>query len=171
MPVSVCPSSKPLFNGSICLGCPSGYYFDLKNLTCYKPLLASNVTALNNSNRSVSIGTYSLKNIAINISSSVLPLQPCPSSKPLYNGTHCIACAPPFYYDLRTLKCIKARLVSNIAGLNATNKSVATGQYTLSFINRQISALVLPVQLCPSSKPLYNGSQCIACKPHQYYLL
>ena len=109
--------------------------------------------------------------MATNISSSVYPLAPCPSSTPLYNGTQCIGCPPTQYYDLRTLKCISARLVSNVAGLNATNKTVAIGQYTLSFLKKQIAALVLPVQLCPPSKPLYNGSQCIACAPNQYYLL
>ena len=171
LPVSICPSSRPLFNGSACLGCPSGQYFDLKNLSCYKPSLGSNVKALNLSAKSVSIGSFSLKNLASNISSSPLPIQPCPSSKPLYNGSHCIGCNSSQYYDLRSLKCISAKLVSNIAALNATNKTVAIGHYTLAFIQNQIKAMVLPVQVCPASKPLFNGSQCVACPPTEYYLL
>ena len=129
------------------------------------------MTALNVSGRSVSIGRYSLANMANNISSAVLPLAECPASKPFFNGSQCIGCPTHQYYDLRTLKCISARLVSNVAGLNATNRTLAIGHYTLSFIKKQIASLVLPVQLCPVNKPLYNGSQCVACPKNQYYLL
>ena len=109
--------------------------------------------------------------MALNISNSLLPLQPCPASTPLYNGTKCIACSIPLFYDLRSLKCIASRLVSNVAALNATNKTISIGIYNLSSTKKQIATLVLPFQLCPASKPLYNGSQCVACPPNQYYLL
>ena len=75
------------------------------------------------------------------------------------------------YYDIRTLKCISSLLVSNVTALNATNKSVPTGQYTLANLQKQINAQVLPHKPCPSATPLYNGSQCVACAPNQYYLL
>jgi hypothetical protein len=171
MPLNACPSSAPLFNGSQCIACNSSTYYDLKNLSCYTPHLASNVTALKMTNRSVSIGVYSLTNMAINISSSVYPLQPCPSKTPLFNGSQCIACNSSAYYDLRSLKCIMARQVSNVTALNATNKTIALGQYNLTALQMQIKALVVPYKPCPASAPLFNGSQCVACSPHQYYLL
>ena len=171
LPVNTCPSTKPLYNNNTCVGCPQGEYFDLKNLTCYKPKLTSNVTALNLTGKAVSIGIYSLKNMASNISNSVLPLKPCNSSVPLFNGTACIACNSSQFYDLRSLKCISSRLVSNVKALNATNKTVATGQYTLAYLQKQINSQVLPTKACPTSTPLFNGSSCVACAPNQYYLI
>ena len=171
LPRRACPSTKPLYNGSVCINCPSGEYYDLKNLSCYRPKLASNVTALNLSGKAVSIGSYSLTNMASNISNSVFPLEPCPAAKPLFNRTHCVNCPPHEYYDLRNFKCISSRLVTNINSLNATNRTVATGHYTLAFIQSQIKSQVLPTKPCPSATPLYNGSQCVACGAKQYYLL
>ena len=104
--------------------------------------------------------------MALNISNAPFPLEPCPASKPLYNGSHCIVCNGSLYYDLRSLKCIAARLVTNVAALNATNKTVPIGRHNLTSIKMQNAALVLPYKLCPASNPLYNGSQCVACPPN-----
>ena len=123
-PVRECPASKPIFNKTNCSSIPAGEFVFLKNLTCYKPKLASNVSALNLSGQAVSIGIHSLAVMARNISNSVLPLQPCPSKKPLFNGTACIGCPPKQFYDIRSLKCISSRLVSNVKAINATNRSI-----------------------------------------------
>jgi hypothetical protein len=129
------------------------------------------VTALNLSNKAVQIGSYTLKKLAFAINSSFYPLEACPSSAPLYNGSHCIACNKSYYYDLRSLKCINAQLVSNVNALNATNKTIAFGIYNLSALVSQISALVVPYKPCPASKPLFNGTICKVCPPSEYYNL
>ena len=78
LPVLMCPPHHALFNGSICIGCNNGSYYDLQNLTCYTPQLASNISALNATHRYVDIGSYTLVNMANSINNALVPSQPCP---------------------------------------------------------------------------------------------
>jgi hypothetical protein len=171
LPVEQCPPYHALFNGSMCIGCFMPEYYDLQNLTCYKPQLASNITALNASNRYVNIGRYTLANMAINISSALVPSQPCPGSAPLFNGSQCIACNSSAYYDLKNLRCIVARQVSNVAVLQSSGRVVSVGQYNIPYLQAQIAASPIPYTVCPPATPFYNGLVCVACPVGTYYLI
>jgi hypothetical protein len=134
-------------------------------------LNASNVTALNQTNRFVNLGRYTLANLELNISNSIYPLLPCPDTLPLWNGSQCIGCLPTEYYDLKSLKCIHARNVSNLTALNATGRVVVVGQYSLAYLANQINSSLIPVQECPAALPFFDGTQCVACPAGQYYLI
>lgn len=86
-PHKPCPAATPLFIGGACIACPVGTYVLLSNFTCYQPKNVTNVTALNATHRYVNIGSYSLANIAHNISSSIYPYVQCSTSAPLFNGS------------------------------------------------------------------------------------
>ena len=171
LPLRQCPHSAPLFNGSSCIKCPTYQYYNLQNNTCYTPHLATNITALNISNKYVNLGSYTLSALQQQIQSSIMPTRPCPSSKPLFNGTNCMACPPNHYYLLKTYKCINATFVSNISALNKSGHVVQIGQYTLSNLKQQILSSKVPTKYCPSTAPMFNGSLCISCSNGTYYLL
>lgn len=133
-PLVNCSSAKPLFNGSHCIACPNGTYYLIANLTCYKPHLASNVSALNASHRYVNLGSYNLANLFVKLNNSGYPYQACPETAPLYNGSQCIACANGSYYDLKSLKCIVSQFASNVTALNKTRQVLAIGPYNLTFL-------------------------------------
>ena len=64
LPVVECPSLYPLFNGTLCVTCPNGTYYLLKNNTCYVPQVVTNVTQLYSTNTYVNVGLKTL--VAIN---------------------------------------------------------------------------------------------------------
>jgi len=171
LPVQACPSSAPLYNGTHCVACNSSQYFNLNNNTCYNPQLASNTSALNATNRYINLGSYTLANLILNISSSPYPSHSCPSTAPLFNGSQCIACANGSYYELRTLRCIVSRFATNVTALNATGRALAYGQYTLAYLQAQINSSTVPITICPAATPFYNGTNCTACPNGTYYLI
>ena len=170
-PTVPCPIATPIYFAGKCVACPPGTYVLLSNYSCYTPHNVTNVTALNATHRYVNLGAYTLANIAHNISKMIYPYVVCPASAPLFNGSQCLACPKPSFYDLKNLSCINSTYVSNINALNATHRVVQISPYTLAYLASQIKAMVLPIKLCPSSAPLWNGSHCIACSNTTWYFL
>ena len=103
------------------------------------------------------------------INASVYPVNACPSSAPLFNGTHCVACNSSEWYNLNNDTCYVPQFASNTTALNATNRYVNLGSYTLLNLANAISSSPYPSIPCPSASPFYNGSQCINCPNGSYY--
>ena len=55
--------------------------------------------------------------------------------------------------------------------LNKTGKYVEIGNFTLKALNASINKIKLPVKACPSSTPVFNGSNCSSCPNGTYYVL
>lgn len=143
-PVTYCPITAPLYTGSSCLGCTLNQYYNLQGLNCYSPQLVSNITALAIANNYIEINNYTLINMEAAIAASRLPVQQCPPHHALFNGSMCIGCFSPEYYDLQNLTCYKAQLASNITALNASNRYVNIGSYTLANMALNISSSLVP---------------------------
>jgi|JI10StandDraft_1071094.scaffolds.fasta_scaffold549420_3 hypothetical protein len=56
-----------------------------------------------------------------------MPTASCPNDKPLFNGKECISCPKGEYYYLKTLNCVKEKMVSNVDGLKSTGKVIERG--------------------------------------------
>lgn len=170
-PTIPCPAATPFFNGTACFACPNGTWYVLLNGSCHKPVLASNITALNATNHIMPYNNYTLAKLAASIAALPYPVQPCPASAPMFNGTHCVNCTNGTYYMLYNLSCYHPHMVTNITKLNITQIYIDVGNYTLANLKASILALNIPVKVCPTNKPLYNGSQCMECKPGEFYNL
>ena len=143
------------------MACGLTQYYNLQGLTCYSPLLVSNVKGIAASHRYIQHNNFTLNNIELAINSSVLPVLPCQASAPLFNGTSCFACISPKFYNLIDSKCFSTQLSSNVSALNATGRYVNIGSFTLVNLENNISSQVLPSATCPASQPLFNGSVCL----------
>lgn len=100
MPTRACPEEKPFFDGSACVGCGKDEYINLKTLKCIKERESTNVAALEKSKNVVENGKYSLANLKAYIATSKIPTITCAEATPLFNGTACIACPEPEYYNI-----------------------------------------------------------------------
>ena len=105
-PVIICPAVAPLFNGSVCLGCLPGQYFNLGTLKCQNPNLISNIVALRLNKNYLTSSTYNITTLQAAVAKVPYPVKACPPSTPLFNGTLCIACANGLIYDLFNKKCV-----------------------------------------------------------------
>lgn len=161
-PTVDCPIEKPMFNGTECISCPLGNYYNLQDLKCYTPTTVSNVNALAASKRYANVDTYTLENLDKDIKAIQLPKIACPSDKPLYDGKHCIYCPANTYYNLKDNSCYTPQFVSNTDAL-AKSSVVESGRFTLASLIESNKASSMPTQSCPAEKPLYNGKECVAC--------
>ena len=139
-------------------------------MTCVQAVKISNYTTL--------AGMKVIQNV--NATMSVLesqqiaaangrPIVYCPSSAPLFNGTHCVACNSSEWYNLNNDTCYVPQLASNTVALSATNRYVNLGSFNLINLANSISASPYPSVPCPSTAPLFDGTGCIACPLHTYY--
>ena len=170
-PTLPCPPATPFFNGTACFACPNGTWYILKNGSCHSPIFVSNISALNATNHIMTYHNTTLAMLAAKIAAIKYPVMPCPSYAPLFNGTHCINCTGGMYYMLWNLSCYQPHMVTNITKMNLTQIYIDVGPYTLSALAASIAALNIPVKVCPSNKPFYNGTQCMECKPAYFYNL
>jgi len=170
-PTLPCPPATPFYNGTACFACPSGTWYVLKNGSCHTPPLVSNVSALNATNHIMTYNNSTLVMLAASIGKIPYPVQACPASAPLYNGTHCINCTNGTYYMLWNHSCYHPHMVTNITKMNITKLYIDVGPYTLTALAASIAALNIPVKVCPTDKPFYNGTQCMECIPGYYYNL
>lgn len=60
IPTKPCPEAEPLYNGSKCVACPTGEYYNLELMSCYKPEHHSNIDALNKTGKVVEVDGYTL---------------------------------------------------------------------------------------------------------------
>lgn len=169
-PTKPCPSATPFLSGGHCVGCPSGQYYDLQTGVCYKPRKVSNVAFLNSTHNYINVGNATLTTINSSIVSSVYPVNACPTSAPVYNGTGCFACPNGTYYMLNNFTCYTPKNVSNVTALKAS-KILVINNATISNLAATINASAMPVQECPATAPLFNGTHCLACPINNYYLL
>lgn len=98
-------------------------------------------------------------------------MQSCNSSKPVFNGSQCVACPNGTFYILTNFTCYTPLFVSNVAALSMNKNLVQLPGKNISTLNASILASKLPVQSCPSSAPLFTGTKCVGCPNGTYYLL
>ena len=67
LPVMYCPARQPLFNGTICIECKPGQFYNLGNLSCQNPNYISNVLALKLSGNYLQSVTYNLTTLQAEI--------------------------------------------------------------------------------------------------------
>ena len=100
LPTQSCPQEKPIFNGSECIACEDGTYYDLKTLSCFEPVFVSSTDSLTKLGNVYQSGDHTVSSVADSNKASTIPSKSCPEDKPMFNGTECIACENGTYYDL-----------------------------------------------------------------------
>lgn len=169
MPTTPCPDDKPLFNGSVCIGCPKGEFYNLQTLVCVKETQVSNVDGLNKTGKVIQRGEYTLVNLKAKIAAMTVPTKPCPAETPLFNGTICQACPVDEYYSLEMTSCFKPVHHSNISAINETHRVLERDNYTLQHLKDNILKDNLPTKDCPTATPMLSSNLCIACAAPKYY--
>lgn len=81
----------------------------------------TNVTAIKESGNYFESGTSTLAILEQNNSKIADPKKPCPTDKPFYNKTECVAIPSGTVYDVKTNSCVKPQLTSNVTALKASN--------------------------------------------------
>ena len=140
-----CPAATPFLSRGVCVGCPLGQYYDLMTRQSYQPQKASNVAYLNSSNNYINVGNSTLAALNASIVNNPYPVNACPISAPVFNGTGCFACPSGTYYLLNNFTCYHPQQVSNISALNASNILVINN-ITLNYISAIIANNSYPVQ-------------------------
>lgn len=148
-PISHCPGSAPMYNGSQCLACPPPSYYLYLNRTCYTPYSCTNTNQLSTLGTYIDIGSYTLAAIQAAIANNPYPCTPCPAATPLFNGANCMACPPGTYYILQNNTCYTPVMFSNVNALtilNAVNPGVvvAYNGATLTNMANTINAFPYP---------------------------
>ena len=185
-PVIACPATAPLYNGSTCLTCLPGQYYNLGTLSCQNPNLISNIVALRLNNNYLVTPTYNISTLQAAVSKVPYPVKACPPSSPLFNGTSCIACAINLIYDLANKKCVACasayyynstynlcmHMPQYYPNLNNSNWIVnnTTGlKLLLNMTNKR--KLLQGAQMCPSSAPNFNlnTNTCGNCPTGQFW--
>lgn len=105
VPKKPCAKDAPLWNGTACLSCPNGTYYNLQSLACTSPISITNVDAIKKSNNFLETDNYTLTRISQQDAKSILPTVACNASTPLFDGKSCIACSNSIY-DLKSLSCV-----------------------------------------------------------------
>ena len=156
-----CNSTTPYFNltDATCVACPQGLVYDMFTYVCLKGVYISNLAVLNVSKviQNSILNLTILEQMQIKNANGT-PVVNCSVQAPLYNGTHCIGCPNGTYYMLSNFSCYQPLNVSNVVALAASNRYIEIGNHTLISVETAINASILPVQVCPSSAPLFNGS-------------
>lgn len=104
-PVNVCGEKTPLQNGTQCMGCKEGQYYNLENRTCITPNMISNTDAVQLSNNYLVTKKGTIQSIKDREAKIASPKKRCPTATPLFNGTACISCSNSLY-NLQSLKCV-----------------------------------------------------------------
>lgn len=63
LPVMYCPAKRPLFNGTFCIECKPGQFYNLGNLSCQNPNYISNILALKLAGNYLQTSTYNLSTL------------------------------------------------------------------------------------------------------------
>ena len=184
-PYIVCPGSAPLFNGSQCIACKKGQYYNLGTLKCQNPNIVSNIVALKLTNNYLVTTNYNLSNLQTSINKVPYPSKACPSSAPLFNGTTCIACTNKIY-DIFNKKCVACasgyyyNTTLHMCSLSPQyypnlNNSLwivnnTTGLKQLLNMTQQ-RKLLKGATICPTSTPDFNinTNTCLKCPTGEYW--
>lgn len=120
-PTVPCPDATPIWNNVSCGGCkPEEFYF-LSNYSCYKAHTYSNTVALKALKNVVERNNATLANIEAEIKKQTMPVAICSDKTPMYNGTACVTCADPTYYDLEKKACVQATVTTNTDAIQLSN--------------------------------------------------
>ena len=179
-PVIICPAVAPLYNGTNCLACLPGQYYNLGTLNCQNPNLISNIVALKLNGNFLIVTNYNISTLEAAVAKVPYPTKACPSSAPLFNGSTCIACSGGLIYDLYSKKCVSC---ASSYYYNSTNKicqptpqfypnlnspnwivNNSTALKQLITMTNQRKAMKSS-QMCPNSAPNYdlNTNTCGNC--------
>ena len=184
-PYIVCPSNAPLFNGSRCIGCKPGQYYNLGFLKCQNPNIVSNILALKLTNNYLVTSKYNMTTLQADINKVPYPAKACPSSTPLFNGTACIVCTNTIY-DIFNKKCVAC--ASGYYYNSTQHLCVPTPKYypnlnsTLWIVNNSTGLkqlinmtnqrkLLNGAKMCPITAPDFNlhTNTCQKCPAGQYW--
>jgi hypothetical protein len=184
-----CPATLPFFNGSHCLPCPAPNYFDYANSLCLTCGLALTFDSANHKCVSVN-GPPSPQNFNsllgpgtqnyVGVPPPAAPsLGNCPSALPFFDGSNCISCTLPFFFNFSSNLCgaCSSQLVFD-AGTKQCVVNPLLVYYTSS-LNGVANYLGLPPNLppnnnrtvlgCPSSAPFSDGQRCLSCPLPNFY--
>ena len=161
-----CISCQFIYDISLksCSSCPTGSVF---NYSIHQCSYSSGGTVLKN--------TYPDQNNYIGTQPAFDPkLASCSVSQPFFNGTNCLACATPNYFDYTNnlcLTCGKGLKFDTVNHICVPNSSVIPPNQifnsninpsTQNYYGNAPPANPL-VSTCPPSKPYFDGIHCISC--------
>ena len=181
-----CPAATPYSNGVVCMTCalPSFYNFNTNVCELCQPGLVFDVTTKTCIPQTSASFMYN-SNIAqsTNFMGQVPPynsaLLTCSLTTPYFDGSTCVACSLPNYFDFATLTCQPCppstafdptnRLCtysspSYVTNLNNPN-IFYNGNYSALQTTLSQSQLTYASVTCPGSTPFYDATTntCIAC--------
>ena len=197
--VVTCPSSTPYFDGTSCISCGPGQLFDVSINTCltcpsgttysnttYQCMTVSYYTNITLNNNWISVNrNFTQLQSAMNTAAVVPYAQPCPSSKPFFNGKTCVACSgstPYFSFDTNSCQgCGKLTTFSSslhscviiqqrqtsLSSPNLLLGGLSFNEWRYFYVNNQTANPQLAN--CPTAKPYYDGTTCISCSPPAPY--
>ena len=184
-PVVVCPASHPLYNGTNCIVCKAGQYYNLGTLSCQNPNMVSNIVALKLTNNYLVTKAYNLSTLQADVNKVPYPVKACPSSAPLFNGTACIVCTNTIY-DIFNKKCVACAsgyyynstlhlckpVPQYYPNLNNSNWIVNNTTGLKKLFNMTNQRKLLPgAKMCPASAPDFNihTNTCNKCAAGLYW--
>jgi hypothetical protein len=185
LPVRACPASAPLFNGTACLGCRPGQYYNLGNLSCQNPNIISNVIALKLSNNYLDSPNYNMSTLQAAVLNVPYPFTECPASAPLFNGSACIVCSSMLYDILNKAcaNCVSGYFYNTTAHICSptpqfypnlnTSTWIVNNATDLQILKNLTNArkVMAGAQMCPNSTPDYNNNTntCQSCPAGEYW--
>lgn len=181
----LCPATTPYVNSANhCVSCQYIYDLSIKNCaTC--PQGSSYNHSIHQCDTST--GETVIKNSDPQASNYVGPhpaqvtnLTTCPSSAPFFNGSACIACVVPNYFDFTRSLCAACpkdqQFDQNQHECKPLNNTV---QPTAPKFNSNIGsaqnyigsppAVEGGIASCPDKEPFFNGMNCISCTLPNYF--
>ena len=169
---NTCISCQFIYDVSLkaCSTCPTGSLF---NYTIHQCAYSSGVTVLKN--------TFPGQTNYIGKQPPFDPkLTSCPSSLPYFNGSNCLGCSFPNYFDYTTSLCLtcgtglKFDTVNHICVPNSSvippNKIFNTNinPSSQNYVGAPPSPNPL-VSTCPPATPFFNGIHCLSCSVPFYF--
>lgn len=186
--ITNCPIDFPFFDGKQCIQCnPPTPVFDISQKKCFACPPETHID--NAQKKCVPDKHYTNFSTVSNWAPESGPFPtpdpdatPCPSTAPYYNGTFCIQCPMPKYFDIPSQSCqycpngtvfglnekaCVTSLKNMLTKLSGTRWVTPTNNFTNVLKER---AAILDenktsgmYRECPAETPYYDGITCISC--------
>ena len=130
-----CPVSNPYPGTSQCVGCPDqSYIFDISKSVCMKCPAGSSFDITTHLCLATPFNMApSAKNYIGVLPPAVAGGSTCPDSTPFYDGSQCVGCAYPRYFDFSDKTCkgcpegLSFSLATHLCGYHQFNSNVEAG--------------------------------------------